>query len=32
VTVRDVVASWLITIPAGAILAVVFFYGLKLMF
>ena len=32
VTVRDVVASWFITIPAGAILAVIFFYGLKLLF
>jgi len=28
-TMRDIVASWIITIPAGAVLAVVFFYILK---
>lgn len=27
--VRDIFMSWLITVPAGAILAVVFFFGLK---
>ena len=31
-TVRDVVISWLITIPAGAVLAIIFFYGLRLFF
>ena len=31
-TVRDVILSWLITIPAGAGLAVVFFYCLRLFF
>ena len=31
-TVRDIVASWLITIPAGAGLAIVFFYMLKVIF
>src|SRR5690606_15328318 len=29
---RDIVASWIITVPAGAVLAVVFFYILKLIF
>lgn len=28
-TVRDIIASWIITIPAGAILTVTFFYILK---
>ena len=31
-TVRDIVVSWVITLPAGAALAVLFFYGLKLIF
>ncbi len=31
-TVRDIVSSWLLTIPAGAVLAVIFFYILKLIF
>ncbi len=31
-TVRDIAASWIITIPAGAGLTVVFFYILKLCF
>lgn len=31
-TIRDVVISWVITIPAGAVLAVLFFYGLRLFF
>jgi PiT family inorganic phosphate transporter len=31
-TVRDVILSWLVTIPAGAALAVVFFYSLRLFF
>lgn len=31
-TVRDVVASWIITIPAGAGLAIVFFYILQAIF
>lgn len=31
-TLRDIVASWLITLPAGAGLAIVFFYGLRLIF
>ena len=29
---RDIIASWLITIPAGAILAMFFFFTLKGMF
>jgi phosphate/sulfate permease len=29
---RDIVASWIITIPAGAILAILFYYVLKLIF
>jgi PiT family inorganic phosphate transporter len=29
-TVRDILISWVVTVPAGAILAVVFFYGLRL--
>lgn len=28
-TIRDVVISWLVTLPAGASLAIVFFYGLR---
>jgi len=31
-TIRDVVVSWVITIPAGAVLAIIFFYGLRLLF
>lgn len=31
-TVRDIVASWIITIPAGAGLAILFFYALQLAF
>ncbi len=31
-TIRDIVASWIITIPAGAGLAILFFYGLQLIF
>jgi inorganic phosphate transporter, PiT family len=31
-TIRDVVVSWVITIPAGAVLAITFFYGLRLFF
>ena len=31
-TVRDIFISWLITIPAGAVLAIVFFYILKFFF
>jgi PiT family inorganic phosphate transporter len=30
--VRDIAISWIITIPAGAILAIVFYYVLKLIF
>jgi len=30
--VRDITLSWIITIPAGAFLAIAFFYGLRLMF
>jgi len=30
-TVRDIAISWVVTIPAGGLLAVVFFYGLKLL-
>jgi phosphate/sulfate permease len=29
-TIRDIVISWVVTLPAGAALAIVFFYGLKL--
>ena len=31
-TIRDVVISWVITIPAGAVLAIMFFYTLRLFF
>ena len=31
-TVRDIIVSWIVTLPAGAGLAVLFFYGLKLIF
>ncbi|MEN8175760.1 MAG: inorganic phosphate transporter [Pseudomonadota bacterium] len=30
--IRDIVASWIITIPAGAIMAMLFFFALKGMF
>ena len=30
--VRNIVASWIVTLPAGALLAVVFFYGLQAVF
>jgi phosphate/sulfate permease len=30
--VRDIILSWVITIPAGALLAISFFYGLRLLF
>ena len=30
-TVRDIVISWVVTIPAGATLAIIFFYCLKLV-
>ena len=30
-TMRDIFASWAITIPAGALLCVVFFYVLKMV-
>ncbi|TOQ98720.1 inorganic phosphate transporter [Vibrio parahaemolyticus] len=30
--VRNIVASWIVTLPAGALLAVVFFYGIQAMF
>jgi phosphate/sulfate permease len=29
--VRDIIFSWLITVPAGAVLAVIFFYGLRMV-
>ncbi|MCG8521035.1 MAG: inorganic phosphate transporter, partial [Pseudomonadales bacterium] len=31
-TIRDIFASWVITIPAGAGLAILFFYALKIIF
>ncbi len=31
-TIKDVVVSWVITIPAGAVLAILFFYVLRLFF
>ncbi|QDU32447.1 Sulfate permease CysP [Poriferisphaera corsica] len=31
-TIRDIFASWIITIPAGACLAILFFYALKICF
>lgn len=31
-TVRDILLSWMITIPAGAVLAITFFYALRLVF
>ena len=29
---RDIIISWFVTVPAGAILAVAFFYGIRLVF
>lgn len=29
---RDIIISWLVTVPAGACLAVAFFYGIQLLF
>ena len=31
-TIRDIVVSWVITVPAGAILSVIFFYTLRTLF
>ncbi len=31
-TIRDIVISWIVTVPAGAILSVVFFYALRAIF
>ena len=31
-TVRDVILSWLVTVPAGVLLATVFFLGLRARF
>lgn len=31
-TIRDIVISWIVTVPAGAILSVIFFYALKALF
>jgi inorganic phosphate transporter, PiT family len=31
-TIRDIVISWIITVPAGAILSVLFFYTLRALF
>ncbi len=31
-TIRDIVISWVVTVPAGAVLSVVFFYGLRAIF
>jgi inorganic phosphate transporter, PiT family len=31
-TIRDIVISWVVTVPAGAILSVVFFYALRTIF
>ncbi len=31
-TVRDIFLAWIVTIPAGAFLAIAFFYGLRLLF
>jgi PiT family inorganic phosphate transporter len=30
--IRDIVASWVITLPAGAVMAIVFFFTLKGIF
>ncbi len=31
-TIRDIIISWVVTVPAGAILSVLFFYGLRAIF
>ena len=31
-TIRDIVISWIVTVPAGAVLSVVFFYALRAIF
>ena len=31
-TVKDIVISWIVTIPAGASLAIVFFFGIRIFF
>ncbi len=31
-TIRDIVVSWVVTVPAGAILSVIFFYTLRAIF
>lgn len=31
-TTRDIVLSWLVTVPAGALISVVFFYGIQAFF
>ena len=31
-TVRDVIISWIVTLPVGALLAITFFYGLRMFF
>ena len=31
-TIRDIVISWVVTVPAGAVLSVVFFYALRAIF
>lgn len=31
-TIRDIVVSWIVTVPAGAILSAIFFYALKFIF
>ncbi|PUZ80215.1 inorganic phosphate transporter, partial [Vibrio vulnificus] len=30
--VRNIVASWVVTLPAGALLAVVFYYAMQAIF
>lgn len=31
-TIRDIVISWVVTVPAGAVLSVIFFYALRAIF
>lgn len=31
-TIRDIVVSWVVTVPAGAVLSAIFFYSLKAIF
>lgn len=31
-TIRDIVISWVVTVPAGAILSVIFFYAIRFVF